>query len=130
MNWILHPLTYYLLLASGLMFCLYLFVSLKKESALLRRRQRDDHDTLVKSVESFRHSLLQLQSALADQPQPRQPADEAPVFGAALNFNKRSQALRMYRRGEPAEKISAALQMPRNEVDLILKVHHASAGQE
>ncbi|MBI5086277.1 MAG: hypothetical protein HZB13_16980 [Acidobacteria bacterium] len=128
MNWILHPLTYYLLLAVGLLFCLYLFVSLKKENALLRRRQRDDYDVLVKSVESFRHSLIQLQSAVADQPQPSM--DAPPPLGAALNFNKRSQALRMYRRGEPAEKISAALQMPRNEVDLILKVHQASTGQE
>ena len=40
-----------------------------------------------------------------------------------LNLNKRSQALRLHRRGETADKIAAELQLPRQEVDLLLKVH-------
>ena len=40
-----------------------------------------------------------------------------------LNLNKRSHALRMHRRGEGAEKIATALELPRQEVDLLLKVH-------
>ncbi len=40
-----------------------------------------------------------------------------------LNLSKRSQALRMHRRGENAEQIAAALQVPRQEVDLLVKVH-------
>ena len=40
-----------------------------------------------------------------------------------LNLNKRSQALRMHRRGEGAEQIAAALELPRQEVELLLKVH-------
>ena len=40
-----------------------------------------------------------------------------------LNLNKRSHALRMHRRGEGAEQIAAALELPRQEVDLLLKVH-------
>ena len=40
-----------------------------------------------------------------------------------LNLSKRSQALRLHRRGESAEKIAAELQLPRQEVDLLLKVH-------
>jgi hypothetical protein len=40
-----------------------------------------------------------------------------------LNLNKRSQALRMHRRGEGPEQIAAALELPRQEVDLLLKVH-------
>jgi hypothetical protein len=40
-----------------------------------------------------------------------------------LNLNKRSQALRMHRRGEKAEEIAAALELPRQEVELLLKVH-------
>jgi hypothetical protein len=35
----------------------------------------------------------------------------------------------MYRRGETAEQICAALQMPRNEVELLLKVQKALAEQ-
>jgi hypothetical protein len=40
-----------------------------------------------------------------------------------LNLSKRSQALRMHRHGEPAEQIAAALELPKQEVDLLLKVH-------
>ena len=40
-----------------------------------------------------------------------------------LNLNKRSHALRMHRRGEGADQIAAALELPRQEVDLLLKVH-------
>ena len=41
----------------------------------------------------------------------------------ALNLSKRSQALRMHRRGEAPQKIAAALEIPRQEVELLLKVH-------
>ena len=50
----------------------------------------------------------------------------APLRGLpkpGLNLNKRSHALRMHRRGEGAEQIAAALELPRQEVDLLLKVH-------
>lgn len=40
-----------------------------------------------------------------------------------LNLSKRSHALRMHRRGEGAEQIASALELPRQEVDLLLKVH-------
>jgi cell division protein FtsB len=41
----------------------------------------------------------------------------------SLNLSKRSNALRMHRRGEGAGQIAAALELPRQEVDLLLKVH-------
>ena len=53
----------------------------------------------------------------------------APVAGQPLNLNKRGQVLRMRRRGEKPETIAAALSIPRNEVDLLLKVHQMSLEQ-
>jgi type II secretory pathway component PulM len=47
----------------------------------------------------------------------------------ALNLNKRGQVLRMRRRGENPETIAAALAIPRNEVDLLLKVHQLAIEQ-
>ena len=41
----------------------------------------------------------------------------------ALNLTRRSQALRMYRRGDPPEQIASMLDVPRQEVDLLIKVH-------
>jgi hypothetical protein len=46
----------------------------------------------------------------------------APPRGG-LNLGKRSQALRMHRRGESADQIAAALEVPRQEVELLVKVH-------
>jgi len=41
----------------------------------------------------------------------------------AFNVGKRSQALRMHRRGDSPEAIATALELPRGEVELLLKVH-------
>jgi hypothetical protein len=40
-----------------------------------------------------------------------------------LNLTTRSQALRLHRRGESPENIARLLEVPRQEVDLLLKVH-------
>lgn len=40
-----------------------------------------------------------------------------------LNLTTRSQALRLHRHGESAENIARVLEVPRQEVDLLLKVH-------
>jgi hypothetical protein len=42
---------------------------------------------------------------------------------SGLNMGKRTQALRMHRRGEPSTQIAAALEVPVQEVELLLKVH-------
>ena len=60
----------------------------------------------------------------------RQPAEAAPDAGrAALNLNKRAQVLRMHRRGDPAERIASLLEVPRQEVDLLIKVHRIILSQ-
>ena len=41
----------------------------------------------------------------------------------ALNLDKRSQALRMHRRGETPAQIASSLEIPLQEVELLLKVH-------
>jgi hypothetical protein len=54
----------------------------------------------------------------------RQPASAAPgVPRQAMNLSRRSQAIRMHRRGEDPAQIAASLELPRQEVDLLLKVH-------
>jgi hypothetical protein len=40
-----------------------------------------------------------------------------------MNVVKRAQALRLHRRGDAPADIAAALELPRQEVDLLLKVH-------
>ena len=47
----------------------------------------------------------------------------SPPPRAGLNLEKRSQALRMHRRGESPAQIAAVLEIPLQEVELLLKVH-------
>jgi type II secretory pathway component PulM len=55
----------------------------------------------------------------------KQPPSGAPVPAAprpGFNLSKRTQALRMHRRGETREQIALTLEIPLQEVDLLLKV--------
>jgi hypothetical protein len=131
MVWISHPLGYYGLLAVGLVLCLYLFISVKKENALLRQRlekqRQDSQDAFVE----FSRALSNLENSLQEHERNEEQIVPVRVSPAAsINLTKRSQALRMYRRGETAEQICSALQMPRNEVELLLKVQKALAAQQ
>lgn len=130
MDWITHPLTFYLLLASGLLLSLYLFISVKKENSALRRQLTDERKQITDAMEQFRTSLSRLESALEESAEPpRVPALPPPASSTSMNINKRGQALRMHRRGETPEQIAAALQMPRSEVELLLKVQRAAMGE-
>ena len=41
----------------------------------------------------------------------------------SMNVTRRSQALRLHRKGDSSERIAAALEVPRQEIDLLIKVH-------
>jgi hypothetical protein len=79
--------------------------------------------------EELQAATAALEKALADQAAEladlrHQPQGAAPASPrAGLNLCKRSQALRMYRKGDPPARIAAALEVPLQEVDLLIKVH-------
>ena len=86
-----------------------------------RARNRQSHsnaefDALRTTVEALAAQIHDLQNHPNVAPLPGLPKP-------GLNLSKRSHALRMHRRGEGAEQIAAALELPRQEVDLLLKVH-------
>jgi DNA-binding NarL/FixJ family response regulator len=52
------------------------------------------------------------------------PAEVLPgVPKSSMNVTRRSQALRLHRKGDSTEQIAAALEVPRQEVDLLIKIH-------
>ncbi len=54
----------------------------------------------------------------------REPVTLPPALPrGGFNVEKRSQAIRMHRRGEPPSQIAACLDLPLQEVELLLKVH-------
>ena len=50
-------------------------------------------------------------------------APPAVALRSGINLSRRSQALRLYRRGETPEQIASSLMVPTGEVRLLLKVH-------
>jgi hypothetical protein len=75
-------------------------------------------------------AVAALQAEIADikdrtnRPEPLPTVVETQAQPAlALSVSKRSQALKMIRRGEPVEHIAAAVGAPHSQIRLLLKVH-------
>jgi hypothetical protein len=113
---------------SGVVLCgtaISLFVVYRAHCLLGEIKRQKSSETAIEhsEVESVRTSVEALAAQLHDL-RSHPPAAVAPGLPRpGLNLNKRSQALRMHRRGETADQIAAALELPRQEVELLVKVH-------
>ena len=101
----------YVLMVPGMGLCLYLFCTLKGEIRRLERK------------------LAAAQAAERKLTPPPPPPPPVPARSCGIDLTRRAQALRMDRRGEPPATIAAALGVPRNEIDLMLKVQQLVAGE-
>ena len=101
--------------------------SLVYAKALVRRatqQARDRQTELQSALETAQSSVAELSATVREMGQ--QPAVVAAAPGLirpGLNLTVRSQVLRMHRHGENSEKIAKCLSVPRQEVELLLKVH-------
>ena len=119
LDWIVNPATQYGALALVLVGCLMIFLSIKREIAGIRRIAENSRGCFTDKVQSLTAEVKGIQETVkAFEPGPCQPP---PAY--ELSLNKRTNALRMHRRGETPASIAAALQAPQNEIDLLLKVH-------
>jgi hypothetical protein len=75
------------------------------------------------AIRSLRAALDGLSEDIKEIRQQPQLAMTPAIPKPGLNLSKRSQALRMHRRGDSPQVIAASLQVPQQEVDLLLKVH-------
>lgn len=75
------------------------------------------------AIEAMRKELEAMAAGVRETPRyvAAEPLPAAPRSG--MNLSRRSQALRLRRKGETPQKIAEALDMPRQEVELLLKVH-------
>jgi hypothetical protein len=104
--------------AAALVISLLMFLSLKREILRLRGR-------LKRLDFTDRLNAMNLRIENAEQQAARTPLP--PPVRASINLTRRSQVVRLSKRGESVETISAALALPRREVELLLKVHRAAA---
>ena len=119
LNWITHPLTMYSLMAAGGLAALHLVVSTKRELSREQSLREEETSTLLQTLKALQKTVDQLQTEARERES--WPAPTPP--GAAMNLQRRSQALRMYRRGDDSQTIASALSLPHAQVALLEKVH-------
>jgi hypothetical protein len=119
LQWLLNPAMLYAVIAIGLGLCLFLFVSLKRDLRACDVRGRKkiaaletEWQATMESLDERWKELSQVSNLLVPPTPPR----------SGLNLTKRSHALQIHRRGEAPQEIAAALSIPQNEVELLVKV--------
>jgi hypothetical protein len=101
----------YAVVALGLVITLVLFFSVKLDLERRTKRERRRVDEMIER--------LQTASAMPPTPEPVFVPVSAP---AGLNINRRTHALRLLKKGQDVAHISAALGVPRQEIELLVRV--------
>jgi len=117
------PLAPYVLLAAITIVGLLYFASVERELGRLKARLRGSAKMEPALSESLQTKLDDLAARVQDAESRAGIVVSPAPPKASLNLNKRTQVIRMSRRGEPAENIAASLSIPRREVELVLKVY-------
>ncbi len=118
------PLAPYVLAALGLSVCLFLTVSMESELRRLKCKWGGRGAAEAGIARELQTKVAELSERLRDAEDRAGMLVAAPVPPkSGLNISKRTQVLRLSRRGEQAENIARLLGLPRREVELLLKVH-------
>lgn len=124
LNWILSPLTIYGVILMALIATLVMFVTAKLEIQQALNEARKARLTLDGAIEEMSAGMGQLRAEMATTV----VAAAVSAPGPGLNLTRRTQALRMLRRGETLESIASALRTPRNEIELLVKLQQLTPG--
>jgi hypothetical protein len=104
--------------AAGLLGILALFVSLKMDVEARSRRERVRVAEILARLDDA-ESRLSIPQSLYVAEMPR----------SSFNINQRVQVMRLFRQGQNVNQIASSLEMPRREVELMLRVQEmASSG--
>lgn len=105
--------------------CLGQFFSFKKLVARTLAGARDI-EPLEAKVADMSVEMNELRERLGERDADRPAPAGWPQEVAGVNLNRRGQVLRLRRRGRTVEEIASTLEMPRGEVELMVKVHELS----
>lgn len=114
---IIIPLLQLPLIAVAFALCFYLFLSVKTELHTSDKRRIIDGEVARARIETLERELNGIRRDFVALQMPALPATSN-----GINHNNRTQAIRMIKLGEGPERISAALSLPRKEVELLIKV--------
>jgi hypothetical protein len=106
--------------------CLFFFLCLDHEMRVMNLRWRRRQTAQESATGELNAQMAQLSARVLDAEERTGVLVPPTAPRSGFNLNKRSQVIRMSRRGEQAEKIAASLNLPRREVELLLKVYSRS----
>lgn len=132
-----HPIAYYGALSAAMSACLYLFASTARNLETMKKRterrlscvERETAameprmGTIGTQVDELGGRMKEIEDTAGGLSAVRRGQSMSP----GVDANQRTQVMRLARRGERVERIAAELRVPRNEVDLLLKVQRAVA---
>ena len=121
------PLAPFVFAGLAILLCLFHTVATGSEIRTWKSRSRGLHKSEGTALRGLEVKIADLNERLRDvEDRTGMLAPPLPPM-SGLNVNKRTQVLRLARRGEPPENIAALLGLPRREVDLLLKVQALAA---
>jgi hydroxypyruvate isomerase len=108
---------------SALMVSVYAFWRAQRTSQIAAAEVDSVREECANAMEAMRKEMEAVAAGMQDLPR-HMSLEPLPVAAKpGMNLSRRSQALRLRRKGESPQKIAETLDMPRQEVDLLLKVH-------
>src|SRR5579884_833858 len=105
------------LVALGLLAALALFISLQRQFRIQSRKDQARIEDLQQQIEKLK----------PNSPEPADSTAASPAFRSGINVSKRTQALRLLRRGEDIGHVASALAVPRREIELLIRVQNLGA---
>jgi hypothetical protein len=117
------PLAPFLLIAMHSVVSLFFFLMLDHELRLVRRGSKRNHAAQAASTAELKTQLAELATRVLEAEERAGVLVPPPPPPSGLNLNKRTQVIRLSRRGEGAESIAASLHLPQREVELLIKIH-------
>ena len=120
-------LIHYSLLVLTTAACTYLFLSLKRELRVIETRSLRRGENLRAQFRELKDELETVRAAMEVM---EQKSDPSATVARTLGATVRMQAVRMIKHGEGPEQIATALNLPRTEVDLLIKVQKLMSDQE
>jgi hypothetical protein len=120
------PIAPFLLIGMNSVLCLFFFLCLDHEMRVMNLRWRRRQTAQESATGELKAQMAQLSARVGDAEERTGVLVPPTAPRSGFNLTKRSQVIRMSRRGEQAEKIAAALNLPQREVELLLKVYSRS----
>jgi len=117
------PLAPFALIAINSVLALFFFLTLGHELRVVNLRLRRRQSAQESATKELQSQLAELKARVSEAEERTGVLVPPAPPRSGLNLNKRIQVIRMSRRGEQVDKIAASLNLPRREVELLLKIH-------